>query len=126
MCVQLWEYRAYQLRVIDGDTMTVLLDQGFHSRREEELRLVGVYAPELRELGGKECKEFVSGWLKTYCQNVDWPLLVTTLKNTNPEPEEKRSFTRYLANVRTIDQNRNLNEDIIAFLSTHPEWGPGQ
>lgn len=121
----MWDYRADLLRVIDGDTIVVLLDQGFHGRREEELRLVGVYAPELREPGGKECKEFVITWMSTYCSDIAWPLLITTVKNTNIEPGERRSFTRYLANIRTINQSRNLNEDIIAFLSHHPEWGPG-
>jgi micrococcal nuclease len=44
----LWTYRAVVLRVVDGDTFDARIDLGFHTFREERLRLVGVDAPEMR------------------------------------------------------------------------------
>ncbi len=39
-------YRAQLLRVVDGDTMDVLIDQGFETSRRERLRLFGIDTPE--------------------------------------------------------------------------------
>ena len=47
MPAQIWVYRARLVKVIDGDTIDVYLDAGFHGYREERLRLLGVNAPEV-------------------------------------------------------------------------------
>jgi micrococcal nuclease len=39
-------YRAQLLRVVDGDTMDVMIDQGFDNSRRERLRLFGIDTPE--------------------------------------------------------------------------------
>jgi hypothetical protein len=56
-----------------------------------------------------------------------WPAVVRTLPNTNPEPGERRSFTRYLGEVEDAARpERNLNTEIVTFLAGHPEWGQGR
>jgi hypothetical protein len=50
---------------------------------------------------------------------------VKTQPNTAPEPEERRTFTRYLATVWSMDSGQELNDDIRGFLAGHPEWGSG-
>ena len=49
---RLWHYRAVVRRVIDGDTIEVLLDKGFGNMKIERLRLAGVDTPELRPRKG--------------------------------------------------------------------------
>ncbi len=44
----MWTYRATCLRWIDGDTLTLRLDLGFHVFCEQRVRLAGLDAPELR------------------------------------------------------------------------------
>jgi micrococcal nuclease len=44
---QLYVYRAKVLRVIDGDTVEVMVDLGFHVFRQEKLRLFGINSPEI-------------------------------------------------------------------------------
>ncbi|CAB4195564.1 COG1525 Micrococcal nuclease (thermonuclease) homologs [uncultured Caudovirales phage] len=44
----LYTYRATVLRVVDGDTIDVRLDLGFHIFRECRVRLLGINAPEKR------------------------------------------------------------------------------
>lgn len=51
---RLWHYRAKVVRVIDGDTVVVLIDKGFGDYRMEKLRLAGVNTPELRPRAGNE------------------------------------------------------------------------
>jgi|SRR5215216_144680 len=122
----MWDYRAAALRVIDGDTVVFLTDTGFHGRQEVELRLAEVSAPELNQLGGLETKAFVVGWIE---QNgaplMRWPFRMQTQVNTNPEPAEKRSFTRYIGWIHSFATSRSLNMDVIDYLDQHPQWGSG-
>jgi hypothetical protein len=121
----MWDYRARCLRVHDGDTLTLLIDQGLHSRQEEQIRLVDVFAPELSQLGGNETRTFAQNWVNTWSVGLIWPLYVITEKNTNPEPDEKRTFTRYIGKVYSIQSKSCLNDQVSAFLFAHPEWGLG-
>jgi len=45
---RLWYYRAYVLRVIDGDTCVLYVDKGLQTFEAMKVRLAGVDAPELR------------------------------------------------------------------------------
>lgn len=127
----MWDYRAQLVRVLDGDTIAVLLDQGLSSRQEEHIRLVGAWAPEKGEPGYGEATQFTADWIMLLTQGIPtlrrWPMLVHTMPNTTVEPSEKRSLTRYLGIVYDItDPTKCLNVDLAKFLATHPEWGPGQ
>lgn len=122
----MFDYRAQLHRVIDGDTLVLTLDQGFSGRQEEAIRLVGVSAPELAEPGGQECLAFTLGWLGG-AATLRWPLYVTTVPNTNPEPTERRTLVRYLGAVQYYDRrDRVLNTELATFLAQHPEWGHGE
>jgi micrococcal nuclease len=44
----LWNYRATVLDIVDGDTIEIEVDQGFHTRRTERLRLADYDAWEKR------------------------------------------------------------------------------
>jgi endonuclease YncB( thermonuclease family) len=121
----MWDYRAQLITVTDGDTVTLLIDQGFSGRQEESIRLAGVSAPELRDPGGPEAQSFTTAWMGNLAL-LRWPLYVMTQPNRNPEPDERRSFTRYIGTVYDYaDRNRCLNADLAAFLTQHPEWGSG-
>jgi hypothetical protein len=129
-----WDYRARLVRVHDGDTVFVELDQGLGGRQEEPIRLLNVHAPETEPLepGAIETRDFVVQWMASLNPNLKWPLYVVTLPNSNPEPSEKRTFVRYLGNISEIKPGtpvtslRSLNVDVNAFLAQHPEWGTGK
>lgn len=53
---EVYTYRATVVRVIDGDTLVVNLDLGFHLTYRAHLRLAGVSAPELHEPEGPSWK----------------------------------------------------------------------
>lgn len=44
----MYEYKAKLVRVVDGDTVYLEVDLGFHIRTELSFRLVGIDAPEVR------------------------------------------------------------------------------
>ena len=51
---RLWHYRAYCTRVVDGDTIEVVIDRGYNNFQMERLRLAGINTPELRPRKGTE------------------------------------------------------------------------
>jgi micrococcal nuclease len=108
---QLWVFRAYSVRVIDGDTVDVRLDAGFRNFRDERLRLLGINAPEKKGAtmtAARAAQAFAVSWLDA-AQAADlideWPLIVET--------HESDVFGRFLAVVwRTFD-GACLNTDLL-------------
>lgn len=121
----MFDYRARLVRVVDADTIVLELDCGFGGRQEEQIRLLDVSAPELRDPGGAESHAFTVQWLSRLSARR-WPLWVDTEPSVSVEPVERRSFVRYLATVRDYtDPEHSLNEALAGFLAEHPEWGSG-
>jgi endonuclease YncB( thermonuclease family) len=61
---EMYTYKAYLERVIDGDTLLVNIDLGFSVFIEQRLRLRGLDAPELGTSQGNTSKKFVESRLK--------------------------------------------------------------
>ena len=51
---ELYRYKAIVTRVVDGDTLDLLLDLGCSTLRKERVRLYGIDTPE--SYGAKRCK----------------------------------------------------------------------
>ena len=82
----LFTYQPKEIQVIDGDTLDIVLDLGFHITHMIRVRLKGINAPEMRTEAGKKSKQFVIDWLK------ENPLVVVkTIKDS------KEKYGRYLA-----------------------------
>jgi micrococcal nuclease len=56
-------YKAEQLRVIDGDTLEVLIDLGFHSFTQQRIRLAQLNAPEITSASGRAARNFLTDLL---------------------------------------------------------------
>lgn len=59
MTNNVWTVPAKVLRVVDADTLILLLDLGWHITYEARCRLVGVNAPEMGTDEGKAARAFV-------------------------------------------------------------------
>ena len=107
---QLWVFQAQPIRVVDGDTLDVVIDSGFRGTRTERLRLLGVNCPETRgptQDLGREAATFTGLWIHQASAEVPkWPLVIET--------RESDVFGRYLARVWRVSDGRELNEDLIA------------
>lgn len=93
----LWHYRAKPVRVIDGDTLILLVDTGFGSRHEATIRLAGIDAPELISEEGKRAKEAL---IEMIDSSAEWGLRVTTKKLRTGT--DAMSFARYLGDVQVV------------------------
>ena len=52
-------YKAELIRVVDGDTVELMIDLGFSQFTKQTMRLYGIDAPELRTKEGKEAKAWL-------------------------------------------------------------------
>jgi micrococcal nuclease len=93
-------YKAKVIRVIDGDTLLLDIDLGFHIRFVEKVRLDKVNAPEQKTEEGKAATEWVKNNLP---ENV--VLKVTTYKKSKETKEDK--YGRVLGVVFVGDVNFN-------------------
>jgi micrococcal nuclease len=83
-------YKAELIRVVDGDTVDLIIDLGFDTSRKERFRLYGIDAPEMNTLAGKASK----AWLWEALQ----PLEAIYVQTIQLETKAKRDkYGRFLA-----------------------------
>ena len=87
----MWEYRAKLIKVIDGDTLDMEIDVGFHGRQIERVRLLGVNTPERGQIDWQFAIETTKDWLVDWQYMGEWPFTIRT--------EKSDSFGRYLAMI---------------------------
>lgn len=85
----LWTYVARVLRIIDGDTLDVVVDLGLGHRAFPRLRLCGIDTPELYTRAGRQARDFVERAL------TDSPAVVISTSRTD-------TYGRYLADVKYL------------------------
>ena len=54
------------MRVIDGDTVELTCDTGFYSTHTVKFRLAGIDTPELKQAGGSDARQAISGLLASF------------------------------------------------------------
>ena len=108
----MYEYRANILRVVDGDTVDVMLDLGFGTHFRQRLRLRGIDAPEKRgadKADGMAAKHHLEKLIETHA-----PIVVRTQKDA------RGTFGRYLATLWghahgvTVSLNQQMIDDGFA------------
>ena len=83
-------YKAELVRVVDGDTVELIIDLGFDTSRHERFRLYGIDAPELRTEAGKAAK----AWL----EDALLPLEAIYVQTIQLKTKAKRDkYGRFLA-----------------------------
>jgi len=105
----MYEYKAKLDRVIDADTIDVIVDLGFYTRIKERLSLAGIDAPEVygvkkgsREyLKGVEAKEFVEKRL----QENNNEMIIKT--------DKVGKYRRWIAEIFLGDSKKTLNQELV-------------
>jgi micrococcal nuclease len=94
----MFQYRATVERVVDGDTLDVLIDLGFDVHVAQRIRLWGINTPENRgpeaEMG-RQCTEHVSELI----QANEGKCILDTFKDAQGK------YGRYLAIITLHDEN---------------------
>lgn len=89
----MYRYKAVVDRVVDGDTLVLLVDVGFSITVKEKFRLSNINAPELKTDKGKQVKQ----------------LLIQKIlgKNIEIKSEGKDKYGRWLAIIYLDGENVN-------------------
>jgi micrococcal nuclease len=96
----LYQYTAQVVRVVDGDTIDVVLDLGFHIFIEMKLRLFGINTPELKEQSGKVARDRLK-------EKIDGKqITVYTIK------DKQEKYGRYLAKINCAGED--INEWLVS------------
>lgn len=94
--MNLYTYRAQILRVVDGDTLDLMVSLGFDMQFKARFRLAGINAPESYGVNacdeGRAAKQFLSDLLAPG---------MTVMVKTSKDRKEK--YGRYLADVYLLD-----------------------
>jgi endonuclease YncB( thermonuclease family) len=83
-------YKAELIRVVDGDTVDLIIDLGFDTSRKERFRLYGIDAPELRFEAGKAAK----AWLEDALTPLE-AIYIQTIQLSTKAKRDK--YGRFLA-----------------------------
>ncbi len=105
---ELYTFKAKLIRVIDGDTLLVLIDQGFGIRTEQRLRLRGIDAPEMSTVPGRKAKI----WMEKELTGLEF-IIVKTHKSDK--------YDRYLVDVFILP-----NETDPQQVASHGLWLNGK
>jgi endonuclease YncB( thermonuclease family) len=108
----MYQYRIEKIfKILDGDTIEVLIDLGFHTYIRKTIRLVDINAPEVRTLN-EEVKKYglrAKEKLEEYLNGGDGNLIVSTLK-----PDSKDAYGRVLGTLYKEGQNLTASEYMLA------------
>lgn len=110
----MWDRRAEYVDNHDGDNATMILDQGFYDTKRIEVRLNGVWAPELKQPGGPDCQVFVRNWFHSRLIKPRWNFVVWTTPMPRADRELK-TLDRYVANITSMDPHDSLNSAIAMY-----------
>lgn len=105
----MYEYKASLDRVVDGDTIDVIVDLGFYTKIKERLRLAGIDTPEIygtkkdtkEYQKGVEAKDFVERRLK---ENNNEMIIKT---------DKIGKWRRWIAEIILGDSKKTLNQELV-------------
>lgn len=109
-------YKAELIRVVDGDTVDLIIDLGFDTSRKERFRLYGIDAPEMRTAAGKEAK----AWLEDAIRPPE-PIYIQTIQLETKAKRDK--YGRFLAVLYSEfgDVHTKLPEKSLALESINSQ-----
>jgi micrococcal nuclease len=106
----MYEYSAEVLRIVDGDTVDVLIDCGFSTFRKERVRLHGINAPESRT---RDKEEKVRG-LAAKARLEELINLTSSKIVIKTELDKKGKYGRILGVLWDKDKRKNFNQMLVS------------
>ena len=102
----MYEYKGNVIRVVDGDTIDVILDLGFDITQKIRIRLKGIDTPETYRPSCDEEKKHGLAAKQFVIDNIyNKSVIVQTYK------DHKGKYGRYLADI-VFDNNKSIVESL--------------
>ena len=115
---KLYHYKANVDRVVDGDTIDVVLQLGFDINYKVRIRFAGINAPEsrtrdaLEKEAGLAAKKYVENW----CDDLDNNVIIET------QLDERCKFGRILGSILN-EEGHCLNDEMVSLGHAKPYEG---
>ena len=122
MIIPPYMFLIRQFRVVDGDSIKMEIDLGFHMRADVDVRLMGIDAPERRGDATRECgvavTEVVRKWMASRFHGDESLILVS------------RGLDKYGRSLGDVLENGQPEKGLCDFLLehnlVHPYDGTGE
>lgn len=106
----MFKYKAKISRIVDGDTMEIVIDLGFKITTHQRIRLEGINTPETFNVK-KNSDEYKKGLLakEFVVKRVEannFEAIIDTNKDTG-------KYGRYIATVYFADNDISLNKELV-------------
>ncbi len=106
----MYQYKAKIDRIVDGDTMDIVVDLGFKITTNQRIRLKGINTPETYRVK-KDSDEYKRGMIakEFVIQRItanNFEALIDTDKDTG-------KYGRYIAVVWLADNSVSLNDELV-------------
>jgi micrococcal nuclease len=106
----MYKYKAKVDRIVDGDTIDVIIDLGFKMTTNQRIRLEGINTPETYNVK-KDSEEYKKGMAakKFVIQRIeanDYEAVIETEKYTG-------KYGRYIGIVWLADSTTSLNDELV-------------
>ena len=110
----MYVYRCEIVKVIDGDTLDVIIDLGFNIKMKERVRLLGIDTPEVfgqnAVPSGNDASEFTKLWVDVG-QHIKGHFELHSKKY-----DAREKYGRVLGKIKFVGDNgviKDLSEDLI-------------
>lgn len=109
-------YRAVVDRIVDGDTIYMLISPGFNVYTYESIRIMGIDAPEI--FRGTEEERARGKAAKEYLESIAPPGTQCVIRTD----KDRTSFGRYSASILLQDGTDIASKMVEAGMATWSEW----
>ncbi len=108
----MYTYKALVFNIVDGDTIDLFIDLGFHLTLKERVRLLNINAPEIRT---KDLEEKSKGILaKDRLSELVLNKQVIIETHLNPKDKYGRILANIYVQIDTSTELLNINELLIS------------
>lgn len=109
-----FRFQARLDRVVDGDTMDLLVDLGFRTRKRVRVRVKGIDTAEIYGVKkgseeyrrGTQHSEFARNWFEENAGDEDWPFILATEKDHG-------KYGRWPGRIISKSTGHVYNEDVV-------------
>ena len=90
MATRWFTFQARLVRVVDGDTVDLLVDLGFRTRKRVRVRIQGIDTAEIYGVEanstefqrGQQHADFARTWFEAHAGDEAWPFILSTERDT--------------------------------------------
>jgi len=106
----MYQYKAEVVRIVDGDTIDVVIDLGFKITTHQRIRFARINTPETYNVK-KDSEEYQKGMLaKQYVEQR----LVANKNEIKLETEKvTEKYGRYIGTIWLADSETSLNDELV-------------